>query len=59
MRKETIKLTRMNSTYPSIGIIEVQVYEIASEDISEVDALVFHTDGVSETVDRGSNKFGL
>lgn len=49
----------MNSTYPAIGIIEVQVCEIASEDISEGDALVFYIDGVSETEDRGTNKFGL
>jgi serine phosphatase RsbU (regulator of sigma subunit) len=58
-RAKTGTLTRMDSSCPPIGLSPEEICELASEDLSPGDVLVFYTDGVTEAENRMGEEFGM
>jgi serine phosphatase RsbU (regulator of sigma subunit) len=58
-RAKTGTLTRMDSSCPPIGLSREELCELASEDLSPGDVLVFYTDGVTEAENRLGEEFGM
>jgi sigma-B regulation protein RsbU (phosphoserine phosphatase) len=56
---KTGTVTRMDSSCPPIGIFSKEVCELASEDLSVGDVLVFYTDGVTEAENQLGEEFGI
>jgi serine phosphatase RsbU (regulator of sigma subunit) len=57
-RSDTGKVTRLNSSCAPIGISSEESCELASEDLSAGDVLVFYTDGVTEAQNDLGEEFG-
>lgn len=58
-RAKTGTLTRLESSCPPIGLSPEEICELASEDLSPGDVLVFYTDGVTEAENRLGEEFGM
>src|SRR5260370_37665300 len=48
----------MDSSCPPIGLSPEEICELASEDLTAGDVLVFYTDGVTEAENRLGEEFG-
>ncbi len=57
-RAKTGPLIRMDSSCPPIGLSPEEICELASEDLTAGDVLVFYTDGVTEAENRLGEEFG-
>jgi len=58
-RAKTGTLTHIDSSCPPIGLSPEELCELASEDLSPGDVLVFYTDGVTEAENRLGEEFGM
>jgi sigma-B regulation protein RsbU (phosphoserine phosphatase) len=58
-RAKTSTVTRMDSSCPPVGLFSERPCELASEDLTDGDVLVFYTDGVTEAENQLGEEFGM